>query len=140
MVKRDCIPFEYRNRIASSLSPPTNKKIHIKQPPFFLLCQPSGALQSQWLRTALIGAYKELAEWTTSRTTLQTLRQWSEDRLLAAIGSSTSHVLRTLFLPTIECHSSLCRRIHDFTLSQIDNKSFIPRMLCRSLNRLRGPD
>jgi len=59
----------------------------------------------------------------------------AEDGLLRAVGQNTSHVLRSLFPPTITRRPGLRPRPHDFELPPKDDKNFIPRILYKTLSK-----
>ena len=58
----------------------------------------------------------------------------ADRRLLAAVIHSSDHVLRPLVPPVITRRPGLRRRQHEFTLSEKDDRNFIPRILYRTLN------
>ena len=57
----------------------------------------------------------------------------AEDGLLRSVVRCRTHVLRSIFPPTVVRHHDLRPRPHDFVLPLKDDRNYIPRILFRSL-------
>ena len=72
---------------------------------------------------------KRLDYLPSSQEPIEALVDTAERRLLGAVISNYSHVLRSLFPPIVHRQYNLRPRSHNFKLPEKDDKNFIPRIL-----------